>query len=105
MPQQVETDAAFSVRRENELPRVAAVCHMVRGVQSDDVCESRHEQKVPPRNRKRSVCARFSPGFPFIGKEDRLFLFMLCKFCMKISTIPLAIREKIVQPPKFELVG
>ena len=41
----------------------------------------------------------------FIGKKDRLFLFMLCKSCMGISTVPLAIQEKIVQPPKFELVG
>ena len=41
----------------------------------------------------------------FIGKKDRLFLFMLCKSCMKISTVPLAIQERIVQPPKFELVG
>jgi len=41
----------------------------------------------------------------FIGKKDRLFLFMLCKSCMGISTVPLAIQERIVQPPKFELVG
>src|SRR2546422_2224501 len=42
---------------------------------------------------------------PVIGKKDRLFLFMLCKSCMEISTVPLAIQERIVQPPKFELVG
>jgi len=47
VPQQVEIDEAFRIRRENELPRVAALCHMVRGVQSDDACESSHEQKVP----------------------------------------------------------
>ncbi len=41
----------------------------------------------------------------FIGKKDRLFLFMLCKSCMETSTVPLAIQERIVQPPKFELVG
>ncbi len=41
----------------------------------------------------------------FIGKKDRLFLFRLCKSCMEISTVPLAIQERIVQPPKFELVG
>ena len=41
----------------------------------------------------------------FIGKKDRLFLFMLCKSCMGISTVPAAIQERIVQPPKFELVG
>jgi CRISPR/Cas system-associated endoribonuclease Cas2 len=40
-----------------------------------------------------------------IGKKDRLFLFMLCKSCMENSTVPLAIQERIVQPPKFELVG
>jgi hypothetical protein len=41
----------------------------------------------------------------FIGKKDRLLLFMLCKCCMEISTVPLAIKKRIVQPPKFELVG
>lgn len=41
----------------------------------------------------------------FIGKNDRLFLFMLCKSCMEISTVPLVIPKRIVQPPKFELVG
>ncbi len=41
----------------------------------------------------------------FIGKKDRLFLFMLCQSCREISTVPLAIQERIVQPPKFELVG
>jgi hypothetical protein len=40
-----------------------------------------------------------------IGKKDRLFLFMLCECCMEISTVPLAIQKRIVQPPKFELVG
>ncbi len=40
-----------------------------------------------------------------IGKKDRLFLFMLCKSCMAISTFSLAIQERIAQPPKFELVG
>ncbi len=45
--QQVEIDEAFSIRRENELPRVAALCHMVRGVESDDAYESSQEQKVP----------------------------------------------------------
>jgi len=41
----------------------------------------------------------------FIGKKDRLFLFMLCKSCMENSTVPLAIQERIVRPQKFELVG
>jgi hypothetical protein len=41
----------------------------------------------------------------FMEKKDRLFLFMLCKPCMGISTVPLAIQGRIVQPPKFELVG
>jgi CRISPR/Cas system-associated endoribonuclease Cas2 len=41
----------------------------------------------------------------FIGEKDRLFRFMLCKSCMEISTVPLAIQERIVRPPKFELVG
>ena len=41
----------------------------------------------------------------FMGKKDRLFLFMLCKSCVDVSTVPLAIQERIVQPPKFELVG
>ena len=41
----------------------------------------------------------------FIGKTDRLFLFVLCKSCMEISTAPSTIHERIVQPPKFELVG
>jgi hypothetical protein len=41
----------------------------------------------------------------FIGKTDRLFLFVLCKPCMEISTAPSTIHERIVQPPKFELVG
>jgi hypothetical protein len=40
-----------------------------------------------------------------IGKKDRLFLFRLCKSCMEISTVPLAMQERIVQPLKFELVG
>ena len=39
------------------------------------------------------------------GKKDRLFLFLLCKTCMEISTVPLAIPKRIVQPAKFELVG
>jgi hypothetical protein len=30
----------------------------------------------------------------FIGEKDRLFLFMLCKSCMIISTVPLAIQER-----------
>ena len=41
----------------------------------------------------------------FMGKKDRLLLFMLCKSCMEVSTVPLAIQKRIVQPPKFELVG
>src|SRR5712692_2954095 len=41
----------------------------------------------------------------FIGKRDKLLLFMLCKSCMDISTVPSAIQERIVQPPKFGLVG
>ncbi len=40
----------------------------------------------------------------FFGK-DKLFLFRLCKSCVEISTVPLAIQKRIVQPPKFELVG
>jgi hypothetical protein len=47
LPQRVEINEAFRIRRENELPRVAALGHMVRDVQSDDACESSHEQKVP----------------------------------------------------------
>jgi hypothetical protein len=61
-PQQVEVDEAFSIRRENELPRVAALCHMVRGVQSDDACESSHEQKVPQAHEIGNVPS--VPGFP-----------------------------------------
>ena len=41
----------------------------------------------------------------FKGKKDRLILFMLCKSWMEVSTVPLAIQKRIVQPPKFELVG
>jgi hypothetical protein len=41
----------------------------------------------------------------FIGRKDRLFLFMLCKSRMGVSTVPSAIQERIVQPPRFELVG
>jgi hypothetical protein len=41
----------------------------------------------------------------FIGKKDRLFLFVLCKSCMENSTVALAIQERIVRPSKFELVG
>jgi CRISPR/Cas system-associated endoribonuclease Cas2 len=41
----------------------------------------------------------------FQGKKDRLLLFMLCKSCMEVSTVPLAIQKRIVQLPKFELVG
>jgi hypothetical protein len=41
----------------------------------------------------------------FIGKTDGLFLFVLCKSCMGISTVPSTIQERTVQPPKFELVG
>jgi hypothetical protein len=40
-----------------------------------------------------------------IGKKDRLFLFMLCNSRMEISTVPLAVQKRIVQPPTFELVG
>jgi hypothetical protein len=63
VPQQVEIDDAFSIRRENELPRVAALCHMVRGGQSDDACESSHEQKVPQSHETGNVPS--GPGFPF----------------------------------------
>ena len=41
----------------------------------------------------------------FIGKPDRLFLFVLCKSCMEISTVPSTIQKRIVQLPMFELVG
>jgi hypothetical protein len=61
VPQQVEVDQAFSIRRENELPRVAKLCHMVRGVQSDDACESSHEQKVPQSHETGDVPS--VPGF------------------------------------------
>jgi hypothetical protein len=61
VPQQVEIDKAFSIRRENELPRVAALCHMVRGVQSDDACESSHGQKY--YNRTKPETSRLSPVF------------------------------------------
>jgi hypothetical protein len=41
----------------------------------------------------------------FIGKTDRPFLFVLCKSCMEISTVPSTIQERVVQAPKFELFG
>src|SRR5437588_692340 len=41
----------------------------------------------------------------FMGKKHRLLLFMLRTSCTEISTVPLAIQERIVQPPKFDLVG
>ena len=41
----------------------------------------------------------------FIGKRDRLFLFVLCKSCMEISTVPSTIQKRIVQLPNVELVG
>ncbi len=62
VPQQVEIDEAFSVRGENELPRVAALCHMVRGVESDEPCESSREQKVPQSDETGNIPS--VPGFP-----------------------------------------
>ena len=41
----------------------------------------------------------------FMGKKHRLLLFMLRTSCTEIPTVPLAIQARIVQPPKFELVG
>jgi hypothetical protein len=63
VPHQVEVDGAFSIRRENQLPRVATLCHLVRGAQSDDACESepRAKSTTIARNRKRPVCPGFYP--------------------------------------------
>jgi hypothetical protein len=64
LPPQVEVDEAFSIRRQNELPRVATLRHMVRGVQSDDACESSHEQKVLQSHETGNVpSVLLSPGF------------------------------------------
>jgi hypothetical protein len=62
VPQQVEVDEAFGIRRENELPRVATLCHMVLGAQRNDACESSHEQKVPQSHETGN--APSVPGFP-----------------------------------------
>ena len=61
VPQRVEIDEAFSTPRENELPRVAALVHMVRGVRSDDACESSREQKA--RQSHETGNAPSVPGF------------------------------------------
>jgi hypothetical protein len=61
VPQQVEADEAFSIRRENELARVAALCHTVRSVQSDDACALSHKQKVPQSHETGNVPS--VPGF------------------------------------------
>jgi hypothetical protein len=62
VPQQVEIDKAFSIRRENELPRVATLGRMVRSTQSDGRVriEPRAKSTTIARNRKRPVFPRFS---------------------------------------------
>jgi hypothetical protein len=61
VPPRVEIGKAFSIRREN-VPRVATLCHMVRGVQSNDACESSHDQKLPQSHETENVPS--VPGFP-----------------------------------------
>jgi CRISPR/Cas system-associated endoribonuclease Cas2 len=39
----------------------------------------------------------------FFGNKDKLF--MLCKSCLEVSSIPLAVQTNIVRPRKFEIVG
>lgn len=60
-----------------------------------------------PRERKKNDLPELQQKLRrlFIGKTDRLFLFVLCKSCMEISTVPSTIQERVVQAPKFELVG
>jgi hypothetical protein len=41
----------------------------------------------------------------FRGKKDRFFLFMLCKSCMEVPSVPVAVQMKIVQPTQFEFAG
>jgi hypothetical protein len=41
----------------------------------------------------------------FVGPTDRLFLFMICKSCLEVSSIPGAIHTSIAQPPTYEIVG
>jgi hypothetical protein len=61
VPQQAEVDKAFSIRRENELPRVATPCHMVQGVQSDDALRIEPRAKVPQSHETGNVPS--VPGF------------------------------------------
>jgi hypothetical protein len=60
-----------------------------------------------PRERKKNDLPELQQKLRrlFIWKTDRLFLFVLCKSCMEISTVPSTIQERVVQAPKFELVG
>jgi CRISPR/Cas system-associated endoribonuclease Cas2 len=39
----------------------------------------------------------------FVSSTDRLFVFMICKSCLEVSTIPEAIQANIVQPLKYEI--
>ncbi len=41
----------------------------------------------------------------FFGNKDKLFLFRLCKSCLEVSSVPLAVQTNIVRPRKFEIVG
>jgi CRISPR/Cas system-associated endoribonuclease Cas2 len=41
----------------------------------------------------------------FFGNKDKLFLFMLCKSCLEVSSIPLAVQTNMVRRRKFEIVG
>ena len=41
----------------------------------------------------------------FIGNTDRFFLFMICKSCLEVSSVPAAVQASIAQPLKYEIVG
>jgi hypothetical protein len=74
-PRQVEVDEAFSIRRETELPRVATLCHMVGGAQSDDACDRATSKKY--HNRTKPETSRLSPVFLTEEKCGRDFRLML----------------------------
>src|SRR5580704_13294442 len=40
----------------------------------------------------------------FTNPTDKFFLFMICKSCLEVSTVPQAVQTNIVQPPAYEIV-
>jgi len=40
----------------------------------------------------------------FTNPTDQLFVFMVCKSCLEVSTVPKALQTDIVQPPAYVIV-